>query len=130
MAGVEAIYRQDAYLLPTGREAFGFKDSLPDRNFVLGEMGKEKTEEEGEAKRKRKQPRRDRPLEKDQKRNQEDDHECIRSIIRTVESTSQGAVSQPAPVSTRDLGLRGSRDHPVRKCCDATSCRKCVGVFE
>ena len=28
MAGVEAIYRQDAYLLPTGREAFGFKDGI------------------------------------------------------------------------------------------------------
>jgi Dyp-type peroxidase family len=26
--GVEAIYRQDAYLLPTGREAFGFKDGI------------------------------------------------------------------------------------------------------
>ncbi len=28
LAGVEAIYRQDAYLLPTGREAFGFKDGI------------------------------------------------------------------------------------------------------
>ncbi len=28
MAGVEAIYRQDAYLLPSGREAFGFKDGI------------------------------------------------------------------------------------------------------
>jgi Dyp-type peroxidase family len=28
MAGIEAIYRQDAYLLPTGREAFGFKDGI------------------------------------------------------------------------------------------------------
>jgi Dyp-type peroxidase family len=27
-AGVAAIYRQDAYLLPTGREAFGFKDGI------------------------------------------------------------------------------------------------------
>jgi Dyp-type peroxidase family len=27
-AGVEAIYRQDAYLLPTGREPFGFKDGI------------------------------------------------------------------------------------------------------
>jgi Dyp-type peroxidase family len=28
LAGVEAIYRQDAYMLPTGREAFGFKDGI------------------------------------------------------------------------------------------------------
>jgi len=28
MAGIEAIYRQDAYMLPTGREAFGFKDGI------------------------------------------------------------------------------------------------------
>jgi Dyp-type peroxidase family len=28
LAGVEVIYRQDAYLLPTGREAFGFKDGI------------------------------------------------------------------------------------------------------
>jgi len=26
--GVEVIYRQDAYLLPTGREAFGFRDGI------------------------------------------------------------------------------------------------------
>src|SRR4029077_10608593 len=28
LAGVQPIYRQDAYLLPTGREAFGFKDGI------------------------------------------------------------------------------------------------------
>jgi Dyp-type peroxidase family len=28
LPGVEPIYRQDAYLLPTGREAFGFKDGI------------------------------------------------------------------------------------------------------
>jgi Dyp-type peroxidase family len=28
MAGVEVIYCQDAYMLPTGREAFGFKDGI------------------------------------------------------------------------------------------------------
>jgi deferrochelatase/peroxidase EfeB len=28
IAGIEVIYRQDAYLLPTGREAFGFKDGI------------------------------------------------------------------------------------------------------
>jgi len=28
LPGLEAIYRQDAYLLPTGREAFGFKDGI------------------------------------------------------------------------------------------------------
>jgi Dyp-type peroxidase family len=28
MAGIESIYRQDAYMLPTGREAFGFKDGI------------------------------------------------------------------------------------------------------
>jgi Dyp-type peroxidase family len=28
MAGVELVYRQDAYTLPTGREAFGFRDGI------------------------------------------------------------------------------------------------------
>src|SRR5260370_12504930 len=53
MAGVEAIYRQDAYLLPTGREAFGFKDGIGnpavEGSGILGTNPQERPLKAGES---------------------------------------------------------------------------------
>src|SRR6266496_6800631 len=91
--------------------------SFPDRKDVLGRKGGKKPEEK----------KRSSNLI-DRKTYQEDDHGCIRAIIRSLEPTSQGSVSAPALLSAANSGPVCSRSYRVRKCSNATGSRNVMGT--
>src|SRR6266702_3857097 len=93
--------------------------SLPDRKSVLGRKGEKKPSEE-----ERSSYLRERTID------QEDDHECIRPIISSMEPTSQGDLSGITPLSTTKPRLLCSRNHSVRQCGDATGSPSVLGIFE
>src|SRR6266487_1964799 len=112
--------------VPTSEKEVRSRDflSLPDRNFVLVQTGHKKSGKKGKR---GKRPRRDRPIWYRKKPSQEDDHGCIGPIIRSMEPTSQGAISITSCVSAENHCLMCSRNDRVRDGCDAAHSRNIVG---
>ena len=96
--------------------------SLPDRNFVLGRMDGENAVEEGKR-RERASKQEEIVPSRRQKPFEEDDHQFIRPIMRTMGPTSQGIVSAFTCVSTRNPGVCRSIDYPIRQGRDASGSR-------